>query len=63
MVTYRNYITTVAENAMVAELGGVEIVFPLGPEPDMSWATCTVRKGLNAINTVYQCELKPGYGF
>ncbi len=48
---------------MVAELGGVEIVFPLGPEPDMSWATCTVRKGLNAINTVYQCELKPGYGF
>ena len=47
--------------SLVAELGGVEIVFPLGPEPDLSWATCTVRKGINAINTVYQCELKPGY--
>ena len=53
-----------AEGAsLVAELGGVEIVFPLGPDLDLSWATCAVRKGNNAINTVYQCELKPGYRF
>ena len=49
--------------SMIAELGGVEIVFPLGPELDLSWTACAVRKGINAINSVYQCELKPGYLF
>jgi hypothetical protein len=53
-----------AEGAsLVAELGGVEIVFPLGPYLDLSWATCTVRNTVNAANSVYQCELRPGYRF
>jgi hypothetical protein len=46
--------------SLVAELGGVEIVFPLGLDLDLSWATCAVRKGINAV---YQCELKPGSRF
>lgn len=48
---------------LVAELGGVEIVFPLGPDLDLSWATCTVMSAKNQPNSVYQCELKPGYKF
>ncbi len=49
--------------SLVAELSGTEIVFPLGPDLDLSWASCQVRKGATAINNVYQCELKPGYRF
>jgi hypothetical protein len=49
--------------SLVAELGGVEIVFPLGPDLDLSWATCTEMNGNNQPNSVYQCELKPGYRF
>jgi hypothetical protein len=45
-----------------ADLGKQDIIFPLGPEPSVPWATCTVK-----INTdrsqLYQCELKPGYHF
>jgi hypothetical protein len=58
---------TVPPNAegtsLMAELSGDEVVFPLGPDLDLSWATCDVRKGMTAVNSVYQCELKPGYGF
>ena len=49
--------------SLVAELSGIEIVFPLGGNLDLSWASCQVRKGATAINNVYQCELKPGYRF
>jgi hypothetical protein len=49
--------------SLVAELNGTEIVFPLDPDLDLSWAACAVRKGNTAINSVYQCELKPGYRF
>jgi hypothetical protein len=50
--------------SLVAELGGAEIVFPLSPNLDMSWATCTARIGANQTNaSVYQCELKPEYRF
>ncbi len=49
---------------LVAELGGVEIVFPLSPALDMSWASCAVTKGVNAVNSpFYQCELKSRYRF
>lgn len=48
---------------LVAELSGIEIVFPMGGNLDLSWASCQVRKGNTAINNVYQCELKPGYRF
>jgi hypothetical protein len=49
--------------SLVAELSGTEIIFPLGADLDLSWASCQVRKGNTAINNVYQCELKPGYRF
>jgi hypothetical protein len=45
-----------------ADLGKEDIIFPLGPDPSVPWATCTVK-----INTdrsqLYRCELKPGYRF
>ncbi len=46
-----------------ADIDGTPIVFPLGPDIYLDWATCTSRtnKGTNSI--VYQCELKPDYRF
>ena len=45
-----------------ADLNRQPIIFPLGPELKLSWATCT--ENVNPEHTeVYQCELKPGYGF
>jgi hypothetical protein len=47
-----------------AEIGGEPMVFPLGPDPYLSWATCAVRTTLESEKTmVYRCELKPGYRF
>jgi hypothetical protein len=47
-----------------AELNGNPVVFPLGPDLYLSWATCSVRSGSNAgKSTVYQCQLKPGFRF
>jgi hypothetical protein len=47
-----------------AEIDGAPIVFPLGPDLDLSWAACTVRVGKEKEKTaVYLCELKPGYRF
>jgi hypothetical protein len=48
--------------SLEAELSGVEITFPLGPEPNMSWAACTVIVGRDRSKS-YQCELKPGFKF
>jgi hypothetical protein len=45
-----------------AEVNGTSIVFPLGPEHRLPWATCnleTTRSGTQ----VFRCELKPGYQF
>lgn len=45
-----------------ADLNRNHIVFPLGPEPHLSWASCTAL--VNPDQTkVYECDLKPGYGF
>lgn len=47
-----------------ADLDGAPMVFPLGPDPYMSWANCnamTNREGERS--TVYRCELKAGYRF
>lgn len=45
-----------------AEINRQPIVFPLGPTLDLRWATCA--ESVNPDHTeVYQCELKPGYGF
>lgn len=48
-----------------AELDGAPMVFPLGPELYLSWATCSRRTNKDAEeeSIVYRCELKPGYKF
>jgi hypothetical protein len=47
-----------------AEIDGNAMVFPLGPDLYLSWATCTVRSNEGEERTwVYQCALKPGYKF
>lgn len=45
-----------------AELNGTSIVFPLGPEHRLSWATCNVQVAQSGTQ-VFRCELKPGYQF
>jgi hypothetical protein len=50
--------------SLEAELDGTPMVFPLGPELYLSWATCTAGPhGEEEKTTVYRCELKPGYRF
>jgi hypothetical protein len=47
-----------------AEIDGTPMVFPLGPELYLSWATCSSRASTKEEkSTVYLCELKPGYRF
>jgi hypothetical protein len=48
--------------SLEAELGGTPITFPLGPDPNLSWAACTVTTAKDHAKT-YRCELKPGYKF
>jgi len=45
-----------------AEIDRQPIVFPLGPLLNLSWATCNESVSPDRTE-VYQCELKPGYGF
>jgi hypothetical protein len=50
--------------SLEAEVDGASMVFPLGPNLSLSWATCNVRTGPEQEKiTVYRCELKPGYRF
>jgi hypothetical protein len=50
--------------SLQAEIDGSPIVFPLSPDLDLSWATCSVRTDTEKEKTaVYRCELKPGYRF
>jgi hypothetical protein len=50
--------------SLEAELNGVPIVFPLGPDLYLNWASCAVRTGSQAEKSpVYQCGLKPGFRF
>ncbi|MFP5235738.1 MAG: carboxypeptidase regulatory-like domain-containing protein [Acidobacteriota bacterium] len=47
-----------------ADLDGTPMVFPLGPELYLSWATCTARGSRDNTNSrVYRCELRPDYRF
>ena len=48
--------------SLEAEMNGTLVVFPLGPSPDLSWATCQVRLEKNQARD-YRCELKEGYRF
>jgi hypothetical protein len=45
-----------------AEVDGLRIVFPLGPDLSLSWASCNVQVASNRTK-LYSCELKPGYRF
>jgi hypothetical protein len=45
-----------------ADLNRQSIVFPLGPEPLLSWASCTESASADHAE-LFQCELKPDYGF
>jgi len=51
--------------SLEAEIDGAPMVFPLGPNLSLSWATCNVRTGTEEQEktTIYRCELKPGYRF
>jgi len=50
--------------SLEAEVGGVQITFPLGPtaNPILSWAVCNVTTARNRSKS-YRCELSPGYKF
>jgi hypothetical protein len=48
--------------SVVADLNGEPMVYPLGPNLLLSWATCSVEVGRDR-NRIYRCELKPGYQF
>jgi hypothetical protein len=48
--------------SLEAEIGGTNIVFPLGPAPELSWADCNVKAGRDQ-NKSYRCELKDGFKF
>ncbi len=45
-----------------AAIDGMEVVFPLGPSLDISWASCTVKTSSDGTK-LYRCILKPGYRF
>jgi hypothetical protein len=50
--------------SLEAEMNGAPMVFPMGPDLYLSWATCTARTGTDAEKSkAYRCELKPGYRF
>jgi hypothetical protein len=50
--------------SLEAEVDGAPMVFPLGPNLSLSWASCNVRTGPGEEKTtVYRCELNPGYRF
>jgi len=48
--------------SLEAEIAGTNIVFPLGPAPELSWADCNVKVGRDQTKS-YRCELKDGYKF
>lgn len=45
-----------------AEVNGAEIVYPLGPDLSLSWASCSTQTATNSTK-LYSCKLKPGYRF
>ncbi|MGA8670627.1 MAG: hypothetical protein WB679_12160 [Terracidiphilus sp.] len=50
--------------SLEAEVNGTPMVFPMGPDLYLSWATCTVTTSTDAEKSkAYRCELKPGYRF
>jgi len=47
--------------SLQADIGGTDIVYPLGPTLKLSWATCSVKVADHT--KVYHCDLKPGFVF
>jgi hypothetical protein len=45
-----------------ADVAGETIIFPLGPDLFLTWANCNAKVNRDG-NSVYRCELKPGYRF
>ena len=45
-----------------AEMNGQDIVYPLGPDLILSWATCSVELSPNG-DKIFRCTVKPGYEF
>ncbi len=45
-----------------ADVSGETVIFPLGPDLFLSWATCETRPDQDK-STIYRCVLKPGYVF
>jgi hypothetical protein len=54
--------STAVGPSIEAEVNGAYVVFPLGPELDLSWATCS-QTGDPDQPKLYSCELNPGYRF
>jgi hypothetical protein len=48
--------------SLEADIAGETIIFPLGPDLFLSWASCTARMNRDQTSA-YRCELKPGYKF
>ena len=48
--------------SLEAEMDGSQIIFPLAPDPVLSWADCNVRVEKNGAED-FRCELKQGYSF
>jgi hypothetical protein len=50
--------------SLEAEINGTEMVFPLGPDLNLSWANCSLQgsEARGAART-YECDLKPGFRF
>ena len=46
--------------SVIADVNAEPIVFPLGPDLILSWATCSVEVARGG-NKLYRCESKPGY--
>jgi hypothetical protein len=53
---------TLPADAQGPGLDGSQIIFPLAPDPILSWADCNVRVEQKHAKD-YRCELKPGYSF
>jgi hypothetical protein len=45
-----------------ADVDGAAIVFPLGPDLNLSWASCNTQVARSS-SKLYSCRLKPGYRF
>lgn len=48
--------------SLEADVAGETIIFPLGPDLFLTWANCNTKVNRDR-NSVYRCELKPGYRF